>query len=148
MSSSFICLASFLCLLSVISLNLLWISRFGFGFSFCTGLLVVSTTFVISEFDSVWPKNNFCSLAHKDWPSLSISYNVVFYITWHFYWNLRGCFQASSQVINNFPVLYTLFIANVSQAFLLKTFVFPQKVFSSSKTLKFEKNFKFVHPQN
>ena len=108
---------------------MLRISQFGFDFSFRTGFFVISTTFVISAFDSVWLKNNLCSLVHKDWLSLFINYHVVFDITWHFYWNRKDCFQAHSQVIDSFPVWYTLSIANVSKALLWKTFAFPQKVF-------------------
>ena len=131
----------------VISLNMLRISWFGFGFSFFTGFLVIST-FVISEFDSVWPNNNFCSLAHKDWLLLSISYHVVFDKTWHFQWNLRGSFQdllkSSTVFLYDIYSFYYKYVKNIA----IKAFVFFRNVFSLLKTLKFEKNLKFAHSRN
>ena len=102
-----------------------------------TGLLDIST-FVISKFNSVWPNNNFCSLAHEDWLLLSISYHVVFDKTWYFYWNFCGSFL--------YDKLFLGYLLRMCQKkLLLKAFVFFLKVFSSSKTLKFKKTLKLTH---
>ena len=91
-----------------------------------TGLLVIST-FVTSKFNSVWPNNNFCSLAHKDWLLLSISYHV-FLIN-------CGIFTETLEVVSEPPGMWSIvFLYNklilgpllrmCQKTLLLKTFVF------------------------
>ena len=120
-----------------------------------TGLLVIST-FVIKKFNSVWPNNNFCSLAQKDWLLLSISYHV-FLIN-------RGIFTETLEVVSKPPGMWSIvFLYNklilgpllrmYQKALLLKTFVFFPRFFLYQKHWNLKKKRKrktknLAHSQN
>ena len=106
-----------------------------------TGLLVIST-FVISKFNSVWPNNNFFSLAHKDWLLLSISYHVFLIY--------RGIFTETLEVASKPPgMLSIVFLYNklilglllrvCQKTLFLKTFVFFPRFFLYQKHWNLEK---------